>query len=605
MKKGTTFFLIMGVLLGCFFTAKTVISQGKEFTLPPEILKAMQEGVLITPEGGLICLKSKRPTGTLDFQPANESGEVISLTGDCPYESGCTVVRSQASKESKRTDQPILVEYTNVPLRGPQHPESNVDCKDSTVPVPALLPKGPVNICITVQGLDSHKHYFFFAKGTNPIQSPTIDEEQTQEIPAGNNNALQQNQLAFTQGSEASTPTEGEEQQCTFVAWDPYGRVFDTKSLEPLPGIKVSLIDNDTQEPVIQMEKNFDDTEEDGLYNILVNRPGLYKIRAAVPPNYTYISNPILHPGYSKMYSDLYYPETVYEEKQGIPTHHDIPFQPNGAPYYSEGVTVMNNASGINLGNYWLYTGRVSHPFAYVCLVGEKTNKIYGCDIDQASKYGSYMITVNQSNFPAYESMIPIGSKTPIPLSGLNTDDPKFKTSLRNNPLFGYIEGYAKDKKGDILPNAKVQVLYSANDRLMYEVQADASGFFKFYPQELPFTEYYLYVISPITNNGFAVSTAHFAVDNKAYLEAKNISLTTNREEMLLLSQSKITEKDNTSASKPYKSRINSTPETAQVIPQNNNTLKVRYLIVAIMASVLLGAGVIIYFLLSKKKNTS
>lgn len=584
--------IVIFIVVFSFAAATSVFSQKILEALPKSVKDAMKDGLLITPQGGMVCLYSERPQGTKDFDPpANH--EIIHLWGECPYDSGCTVERANADGPAiayvgEGKSPPDLQTYTNVALE-PRNP--------------SILPMGNVDIQVDVYGLVKHSPYFFFAKGTNDPLPTTATEQQTVDTPAGDVNSQHQDTLTYTQSGVTGTPTEGEQQTCTFVAWDPYGRVFDTVSLEPLPGIRIDLIDNNTQKPVIQIEKNFDITEADGLFNILVNTPGLYKIGVDVPLTYDFIPNPPINPGYAKIYSDLYFPDTVYEEKQGVPTHHDIALVPKGEPYYSDGVEVMSNASGINMGDYWLYSGRVSHPFAFVCLVGETTNKLYGCDTDRANKFGSYQITINQSDFPEFESMVPVASKTSFPSSGINVNDPQYKTSLRNEPMFGYIEGYAKDAAGKIVPNAKVQVLYSANDRLIYEVYADANGYFKFLPQELPFIEYYLSVTSPTTQKATIISTSAFATQNKSYLESKKISLTTNREEMKLLSTSKISVKN-----KKYSTTVNRS--TNQYIPvanqtdssRQNNPLMMQIINAFIVIIFLLGAsGAAIYFFIKKK----
>ncbi|PIY69043.1 hypothetical protein COY90_02710 [Candidatus Roizmanbacteria bacterium CG_4_10_14_0_8_um_filter_39_9] len=398
--------------------------------LPQEIKDAMNNGILMNPGGGRVCLHSERPPGTLDFKPP-DANELITITGNCPFDSECTLTRAtgRAFATIVLGQPPDLVDFVNIPL-APKYPPK--------------LAKGPVNIQINEKGLDAHRAYFYFAEGTNFPGPTTAEEEETEETPAGEDNSQHLSNLTYEQIAVTGTPPEGEEQQCVFIAWDPYGRVFDTQSLEPLPGIRVSLIDNNTQQPVIQIEKNFDITKADGLFNILVNRPGLYKIGTDVPLTYDYIPNPKLNPEYTKIYSDLYYPDTVYEEKQGVPTHHDIPLQPKGAPYYSDGVEVMSNSSGINMGDYWLYTGRVSHPFAYVCLAGETSNTLYGCDTDRANKHGVYKITINTRAVPQYESLIPVASKTSFPSTGINISDSKYKTDLRNDPLFSYMKAMQK-----------------------------------------------------------------------------------------------------------------------------------------------------------------
>jgi len=138
----------------------------------------------------------------------------------------------------------------------------------------------------------------------------------------------------------------------------------------------------------------------------------------------------------------------------------------------------------------------------------------------------------------------------------------------------------------------------------VYAVNADANGFFKFYPQELPILDYYLYVISPTTLKGFDISTSTFALQNKSYLESKKITLTKDREEMKLLSSSKIRAKKNTSSESssffaPPKQQASSDSDKAL---QSNVSPQI--LVIVVVITLLVIALAVIFIFIKQKKQS-
>src|SRR3989339_1758482 len=85
------------------------------------------------------------------------------------------------------------------------------------------------------------------------------------------------------------------------------------------------------------------------------------------------------------------------------------------------------------------------------------------------------------------------------------------------NPILSYIEGYAYDKTGAIIPNAKIAVKLKANKEIFYQTTADENGFFMIYLNHLPFFEYYFDITAP---NGITVTqtTTEFKNLNQDYL---------------------------------------------------------------------------------------
>ncbi len=132
---------------------------------------------------------------------------------------------------------------------------------------------------------------------------------------------------------------------------DPFGIVFDSQSLEPLPNIKVTIFDKNKNKYFLPGLTNPQTTLADGLFNFLVE-PGVYYLSTSLPDGYKFIANPNLHPNYVKIYhkidgtNSIYKPDepvaelidTPEEVAAGKPDmeHRDIPLDPGaGAPYNS------------------------------------------------------------------------------------------------------------------------------------------------------------------------------------------------------------------------------------------------------------------------------
>ena len=109
--------------------------------------------------------------------------------------------------------------------------------------------------------------------------------------------------------------------------------------------------------------------------------------------------------------------------------------------------------------------------------------------------------------------------------SSIRIDPPTPTTKpLGFNPILSYIEGYAYDEIGKIIPNAKIVVTLNDNDEVFYTTSADTTGFFTVYSNNLPFFEYYLNITSP---NGKTVkqTTTEFITFNKDYLTEHDLNL--------------------------------------------------------------------------------
>ncbi|MBI3366473.1 carboxypeptidase regulatory-like domain-containing protein, partial [Candidatus Roizmanbacteria bacterium] len=161
---------------------------------------------------------------------------------------------------------------------------------------------------------------------------------------------------------------------------DPYGRVFDAVSLEPIPNAKVTLFSQrpDQSFSYISPKETANaiinpwTTKEDGKFVFMVP-PGVYRLEAQVP-NYTFpFSSKELNPQYSKAYYELYY-GSGFTDQNIIETkieHRDIPVMPNGEPYRAQ-VKLVGYMSELNKEKMiYEISGRTSHPLTVVEILGK------------------------------------------------------------------------------------------------------------------------------------------------------------------------------------------------------------------------------------------
>ena len=93
------------------------------------------------------------------------------------------------------------------------------------------------------------------------------------------------------------------------------------------------------------------------------------------------------------------------------------------------------------------------------------------------------------------------------------------------DPILTYVEGYARDKNGDVIANATVRVKLEMSDGVYYETKADDNGFFIINPENLPIFAYYLEFSSPDVVSLTKNATSEFVQNNEEHLTANNVNL--------------------------------------------------------------------------------
>jgi len=332
--------------------------------------------------------------------------------------------------------------------------------------------------------------------------------------------------------------------KCIAVAWDPDGRVFDSQSLEPIPGASVTLTKkringtftfvnkfdpNDVPDGILT---NPYPTLKDGYFSFFVP-DGTYKLTPLIA-GYTFPGSLTLNSNYSKIYSNIYPLLTGIEiVEKGGPQHRDIPVDPvGGKPTYFpikiiEYYYQSDRISGV------FVDGRVSHPLATInaySVVPDPKNP--GAKIRykliktiKADKDGRFSIVIDQSAFDKNISEM-FGEVEAIKANftqvlGETSDNPT-PAVLKLNPIPTYIEGNAS-YQGQVLPGAKVELLLDSSTKPYYETVADSQGHFKIPSDYIPFMPYKLRYLSGGTVA--SVTTSKFITDNSSNIGGKKTDL--------------------------------------------------------------------------------
>ncbi len=354
-------------------------------------------------------------------------------------------------------------------------------------------------------------------------------------------------QLGTMPFSTADFISENTEKKCVDIFWDPYGRVFDSKSLEPVEGISVRLLSSINPETLFLLtrgQNNPETTGTSGVFNFVVPE-GIYYLRLAnLPLTHKFISNPNLNPKYSHIYykakdnlNSIYRPDeeikelidTVAEKRAGIPDaeERDIPLDPGAnSPYLSQ-IKFMQNTA-LHLGNFdaSIYRGQSSHPYPIVSFVrADNKQLVFEKEItDKNSRYGFWKAVIPNKIIPSDTPLEVILKKNPKYFS-VDNDLAVSKDSFSFEPILRYIKGYVTDGSGRNVGGAEVRVRLKMNNAIYSTVKADDDGLIEIPSNKLPLFSYYLEIKTPNSSVNITKNPSTFAKENEDYLVSEKINL--------------------------------------------------------------------------------
>lgn len=397
--------------------------------------------------------------------------------------------------------------------------------------------------------LDHAEYYLYAAHTPEPLGAGADGENTTQQQA--------QATLVFPAGAES----------CTQIYWDPYGRIFDSVSLEPFEEgmATVTLLDENGNISLNTFANNVS-IDKMGKYNILINRDGRYKLRVTPKTNHAFTAAiPDLR--YLDLYEFIYkLGDPAFVETVGNPKRVDVGLKPIGTPYSRSPDYISREYIDV----WWegaAFTKialRTVHPKTIVKVMVngfELTEDGEGRPLPKTSDKEGYWLALIKKEVLSQEGFTVELIKNPqyYPLARSNTSffgklldkvislfvkgvsaqqsirinpvEPTTKplssgtTVIKFEPILDYVEGFSYDDSNKIVPNAKVNVKIRANNKIFYTTTADDSGFFTIYPKNLPPYEFYLEVVDPTTGKILKQTTSEFVEINQSYLKAEKIDL--------------------------------------------------------------------------------
>lgn len=440
---------------------------------------------------------------------------------------------------------------------------------------------------------------------------------------------------------QATFDISNSESDCVSVRWDPYGIVFDSQTLEPMPRARVELQKKDpetgeytkyTDEGLVNPQT----TEEDGVFNFVVP-DGIYRLEVTKNSHLFPADFDNIHQNANRVYSDLY-PEPDKDGITPVPTgdpraydivqqgeikHHDIPFDPK-----SPGQAVRNPATLMDYfyqlaGRYSsivVVEGRSSHPFTKVKVysIASTANPTNATPLRLirelvTNNQGKFKFEIDQSKLQPGEKFGTVVlqkqdlTQTPFVRSAIqkvfSTIMSKVfgKVEAQENdtettvldPIPNYIEGYAYDKNGNTLKNATVAIYLTFSDKAYYETKTDSTGYYKVTSEFLPFLPYKIKYTSA-TGTKTEITTSEFLAANDAVLKEKDIDPYVSRN-----SKGEVISQTGTSQS-PSESPTQGDNGEPVVSPSSTGNILFIVVIILLLMGV---AGIVLGVYLMKKKN--
>ena len=395
-------------------------------------------------------------------------------------------------------------------------------------------------------------------------------------------------------------------QNCISVHWDPYGRIFDSQTLEPIKGAKVTLLMERKDLSFTQVTPsdivggaitNPYTTKEDGVFNFVVPA-GNYKITVQHPDYDFPSSSSVLNPNYKKIYWQIYPSQTGEIIKEAPPKleYRDIPLDPKNISMMNDIKLMEYSYTKNKVTGKSIVEGRVSQPYAIIKAYSVKSGAKYRLLItQQADKMGRFKIEIDETKFEKGETFgeveyykIDLTKNLDQKNSSLTSQVSQF---LKLDPILNYLEGYAYDQTGKILANATVSVYLKFSNKPYYTTKTNEEGYYKISSEHLPF---FPYEIRYTESNRTIVklSTTDFINQNSLFISDQEINLNAFKDD-----------KGQTFVKKPVTNiqNNNSAPtDQSKVILTNQNKT---FLINAVILLILVSGGAVFLGIFIYKKN--
>lgn len=407
-------------------------------------------------------------------------------------------------------------------------------------------------------------------------------------------------------GAGQSIGTINDAKSCVKIAWDPYGRVFDALTLEPVENAYVLLTKQradgsftkvdpfNTQDVPLSILLNPYTTKKDGFFSFIVPDS---TYRLSLPPEYntgvtivTDINQ--VNASYKQIYSDLY-PILSGEDivQKGVIQHRDIPvllsnkktdYEIRVSEYFYE----LNKNSG-----YIELVGRTNLPFTTIRAYTLKHNVIDSSKIERMNRVvslktddrGQFQIYINPNKFAINEYF----GEIELEKGEIYKDLPYPVRTIKFSPIFNQLAGRAVTSDNQVIANAKVSVLIGNNTTPFNTTIADGKGIFSFPSNTLPNVPYSIRYTDK-AGKTYATSLPNFIRDNSAFLKKAQLNLSGKKE----ASVKNVNFKDNAKV-------LDTTKPNDDTAPPTNPTLYLILITIAILVTMIIMAT--LFYLKNRK----
>lgn len=385
---------------------------------------------------------------------------------------------------------------------------------------------------------------------------------------------------------------------CEIISWDPYGKVFNSQTLEPVQNAQIELLKKRADGEFSKVTANDlpsksitnpYSTPLAGTFSFVVP-DGTYHLTAS-KLDYSFPNIIKINPNFGYIYSDIYRGEDIVQ--QGKIQHRDIPLDPTLLKTSSSPAEFIQKFISKRKDGTVMVDGSVTHPFAYIKAYcgkgnGDPTTLISS---SQADKDGNFKNIVDQKKCPAGEmfNVLVVEKADLSSYPFVVQKQSEIAKTYKVNPMLSYLEGYAYDEKGNKIPKAIVGIYLLGGLKPYYQIEADENGYFKIDSQYLPLWQYTIKYTNA-TGQTNQITTADFIVSNKQLVDSNKIDLYS----------PKNIQKDGTIKTSIKKDLSNPYPDTSVTPVQkntDNNASKLLSVVIILFLLIILTGALGFYFL--------
>lgn len=359
-------------------------------------------------------------------------------------------------------------------------------------------------------------HFFYGAQKT----APTLTETESPELSA---TEYSLKLMTFLRHEQAQAPSELA--NCVSVFFDPYGRVFDAISLEPVPEVNVWLLDSSKNAlPNSPGVTNPNLTDFSGGFSFYVDDGTYYLDPKSQTHNYPVEASTVTELLQKQsVYYDLYTGEPIVQ--QGAIQHRDIPLMPKDPNQPTSTIPVITDK---NIVDVWennvakqRITGVVSHPKSNIQVFsGTRLLTTVAADAQ-----GVFEILIENSLIDQTLPLDLIPEKVSLLNSDvLGTQTPTQGEKVQLYPKPSFLIGYLYNQKLQIMPNTTVKIIIPGMNNVVFATaKSDTYGFVMIPSQLLPKVDYVLSFTNQEQTETQAIN--EFINHNKTFLEQEKLNL--------------------------------------------------------------------------------